>query len=100
MQAQNNVTQMERPEVNAARTILSALNLILSKNGQKNVSKQQIANELLPGHVSLRSWFHYLIDEANPQDPNTPLRQEIWKALGFSEKQFERGCNIAISIVA
>ena len=90
----------ELPETSAARAILTALNHILDEGGETTVTSQQVVNELLPGHASLRNWFLYLIDEANSQDQETVTSKAIQEALGFEEEHFERGCKIALSIVA
>ncbi|WP_298966971.1 RNA polymerase subunit sigma-54 [uncultured Roseibium sp.] len=101
MNAAGTITEMELPEISAARAILAALNHILGEHSQKTVTSQQVVNELLPGAASLRNWFLYLIDEAAVNDSDDEARIEtIQKALGFQPKHFERGCNIALSIVA
>ncbi|MEO1109890.1 MAG: RNA polymerase subunit sigma-54 [Pseudomonadota bacterium] len=91
----------ELPEVAAARAILTALTHILSEGDRKTVTNQQIVNELLPGAASLQNWFCYLLDEAIASETEAEAGIEaIQKSLGFQMVHFERGCNIALSIVA
>ncbi|QFT29498.1 hypothetical protein FIV00_03300 [Labrenzia sp. THAF82] len=91
---------LEPEDVAAARAILTALNLVLGDNGQKPVSKQQAVNELIPGSVSLRNWFLYLVDEALLHDTEHQDHvRAIRKALAFRPKTFQKACEKAIEIV-
>lgn len=89
----------ERPELAAARAILTALNQILGEGGRENVTSQQVVNELLPGAISLRNWFLSLIEEAI-ENGELDRAEAIQKALGFQVGDFEKGCNIALAIIA
>lgn len=101
LETANAAVPEELPEVAASKAILAALNHILGEGGQKTVTNQQIVNELLPGAASLQNWFCYLIDEAIASDTDDAAGIEtIQNALGCQQKHFERGCNIALSIVA
>jgi len=89
----------ELPDVAAAKAILTALNQILGEDGQKHVTSQQVVNELLPGAASLRNWFLYLTEDAIGRG-ELDTADTIQTALGFQLDHFERGCNIALSIIA
>ncbi|MET1416631.1 RNA polymerase subunit sigma-54 [Roseibium sp. HPY-6] len=99
MTAMGAINQSELPEVAAARAILFALKQVLEEDGKNEVTSEQIVNELLPGPGSLRSWFIYLIDEANSQDQEAISSKAIRDALELEEEDFKRGCNLALNIV-
>lgn len=99
MTAMGAINQTELLVVAAARAILFALKQVLEDDGKNDVTSEQIVNELLPGPCSLRSWFIYLINEANSRI-RKQFRQKLSAKRLDSKKTVLNGDSISRSTLS